>query len=90
MFKYVFKRLLYVVPTMFIISILIFVTIQLPPGDFVTTMIENMRNQSNGVTWSPEFEAAMRERYGLNEPIYVQYYKWASNIIYTGTSAIPS
>lgn len=84
MLKYIFKRLLYAIPTMFIISILVFVTIQLPPGDFVTQMIENMRNQSGGTTWSPEFEAAMRERYGLNEPMYVQYYKWVSNIVLHG------
>lgn len=84
MLKYVLKRLLYAVPIMFVISILIFVTIQLPPGDFVSTMIENMRNQSGGATWSPEFESAMRERYGLNAPMYVQYYKWASNILLHG------
>lgn len=84
MLKYIFKRLLYVIPTMFIISILVFITIQLPPGDFVTTMIENMRNQTGGSTWSAEYEDAMRERYGLNEPMVVQYYKWASNIILHG------
>lgn len=85
MLKYILKRLLYAIPTVFIISILVFTTIQLPPGDFVTTMIENMRNQSGGgSTWSPEFEAAMRERYGLNEPIPAQYYKWASNIVLHG------
>src|SRR5262245_35472468 len=84
MLKYILKRLLYVIPILFIISILVFTTIQLPPGDFVSTMIENMRNQSGGATWSPEFEAAMRERYGLNEPMVVQYYKWGSNIILKG------
>lgn len=85
MAKYILKRLLYVIPTMYIISILIFVTIQLPPGDYVTVMIENMRKQqTGGATWSPEFEAAMRERYGLNQPVYVQYYKWISNIVLHG------
>ena len=84
MLKYIFKRLLYAIPTMFIISILVFTTIQLPPGDFVTQMIENMRNQSGGTTWSPEFEAAMRHRYGLNESMPVQYFKWVSNIVLKG------
>lgn len=84
MLKYILKRLMYAVPTVFIISILVFTTIQLPPGDFVTTMIENMRNQSGGTTWSPEFEAAMRERYGLNESLPEQYWKWASNIVLHG------
>ncbi|MCQ3930596.1 MAG: ABC transporter permease [Chloroflexi bacterium] len=85
MAKYVLKRLLLVIPTMYIISILVFVTIQLPPGDYVTVMLENMRNQqTGGTTWTPEFEEAMRERYGLNEPVYVQYYKWVENIVVHG------
>lgn len=85
MAKYILKRLLLVIPTMYIISILVFVTIQLPPGDYVTVMLENMRNQqTGGTTWTPEFEEAMRERYGLNEPIYVQYYKWVENIVVHG------
>jgi peptide/nickel transport system permease protein len=84
MLKYILKRLLYVVPTMFIISVLVFVTIQLPPGDYVTQMLEKMRNQSGTSTWTPEFEAAMRERYGLNEPVPVQYVKWIGNILLRG------
>ncbi|QPC83442.1 ABC transporter permease [Phototrophicus methaneseepsis] len=84
MLTYILKRALYAVPTMFIISIVVFVTIQLPPGDYVTQMIENMRNQSGGASWSPEFEAAMRTRYGLNESMPVQYVKWISNIVLHG------
>ncbi|MBZ0281482.1 MAG: ABC transporter permease [Anaerolineae bacterium] len=84
MLKYVLKRLLYVIPTMFIISTLVFVTIQLPPGDYVTQMLEAMRNQTGGTTWTPEFTEAMRDRYGLNEPVTVQYVKWISNIVLKG------
>jgi peptide/nickel transport system permease protein len=84
MAKYILKRLLYVIPTMFIISVLVFITIQLPPGDYVTQMIESMRNQSGSVNWSPQFEAAMRERYGLNEPVPAQYLKWIGNILLHG------
>ncbi len=84
MLKYVLKRLLYVVPTMFIISLLVFATIQLPEGDYVTNMIESMRNQSGSSTWSPQFEQAMRDRYGLNQPVYVQYAKWMGNILLKG------
>ncbi len=83
MAKYIVKRLLYAIPTLFIISILVFGTIQLPPGDFVSNMMEQMRNQS-GVTWSPQFAESMRERYGLNEPMPTQYIKWIGNIILHG------
>ncbi|MEO8606812.1 MAG: ABC transporter permease [Chloroflexota bacterium] len=81
--KYVLKRLLYAIPTLFIISILVFATIELPPGDYVSNMMEQMRNL-NGQTWSPEFADAMRERYGLNESLPVQYVKWIGNIVLHG------
>jgi peptide/nickel transport system permease protein len=84
MLMYIFKRFLYAIPTALIISILIFITIQLPPGDYVTEMIENMRNQSGSTVWSPEFEEAMRVRYGLNEPMPAQYLKWIGNIVLHG------
>ncbi len=85
MAKFVLKRLLYVIPTMFIISIVVFVTIQLPPGDYVSNMLEQMRNQTgSSSTYSPEFIDAMKDRYGLNEPLPVQYVKWISNIILRG------
>jgi peptide/nickel transport system permease protein len=74
---------LYMIPMMFIISLLVFITIQLPPGDYVSAMIEQMRNQQ-GTNWSPQFEEAMRNRYGLNESVIVQYGKWISNIVLHG------
>lgn len=83
MTRYVLRRLLYIIPMMFIISIIVFITIQLPPGDYVTNMVEQMRNQA-GTTWSPQFEAAMRRRYGLNQPIMVKYEKWIENIVVHG------
>lgn len=69
---------------MFVISVLVFIVIQLPPGDYVTQMLEQMRNQTGGASWSPEFTEAMRERYGLNEPLVNQYAKWIGNILLKG------
>ena len=83
MAKYILKRILYAFPTLFIISIVVFATIQLPPGDYVSSMMEQMRNQS-GVTWTPQYAEAMRGRYGLNEPLPTQYVKWIGNIILHG------
>jgi peptide/nickel transport system permease protein len=71
------------IPMMFMVSLLVFVTIQLPPGDYVSAMIEQMRNQQ-GTNWSPQFEASMRERYGLNQPVTTQYAKWMGNILLHG------
>ncbi len=83
MAKYVLKRLLYIFPMMFIVSLLVFVTIQLPPGDYVSNMVEQMRNQA-GTNWSPQFQEAMRERYGLKQPLTTQYFKWTKNIVLHG------
>jgi peptide/nickel transport system permease protein len=83
MAKYILRRLFYMVPMLFIVSLLVFVTIQLPPGDYVSAMIEQMRNQQ-GTNWSPQFEQAMRERYGLNQPVTTQYVKWIQNIVLHG------
>ncbi len=80
---YILKRILYIIPMMFVVSLLVFVTIQLPPGDYVSAMIEQMRNQQ-GTNWPPEFEEAMRNRYGLNQPIHTQYAKWIGNIVLHG------
>lgn len=83
MAKYILKRILFMIPMMFIVSLLVFVTIQLPPGDYVSAMIEEMRNQQ-GTNWSTQFEDSMRDRYGLNQPVTTQYAKWMGNILLHG------
>jgi peptide/nickel transport system permease protein len=83
MAKYILKRVLYAFPVLFVISILIFVTIHLPPGDPISKLLENMRVQQ-GITFTQQDLDMMRERYGLNEPIPVQYVKWIGNIILHG------
>jgi peptide/nickel transport system permease protein len=69
--------------TLFVISLISFAVIQLPPGDYVTSLISQMASQGAG-NISPEFEAEMRALYGLNQPIYVQYFKWMRNILTRG------
>jgi peptide/nickel transport system permease protein len=70
------------IPTLIIVSILSFVIIQLPPGDYLTTVVTNMR--ASGETIDEAILAAMEQRYGLNQPIYVQYWKWISGILLRG------
>lgn len=83
MWRYIGKRLLYMLFTVWVISLVAFVVIQLPPGDYVTNMVSQMLG-SGAREISPEFEAQMREQYGLNEPFYVQYFKWIGNIVTKG------
>lgn len=83
MVKYVARRSLYMVVTIFIISIISFIVIQLPPGDYVTNLIGRM--YATGTKEIPvEYEQMMRETYGLDQPLIVQYWKWITNIVTKG------
>ena len=82
MVGYTLKRVLYMVPTLIAISFVSFFIIQLPPGDFLTTMVARMEEQ--GETFDRSQVAALEERYGLNQPFPVQYWKWISGIVFHG------
>lgn len=79
---YILRRAIAFVPMLIIVSIVSFIVIQLPPGDFLTTYI--MQLQSRGYRLAQEEIARLAERYGLNDPLYVQYFKWIRNIILYG------
>jgi len=81
--KYLLRRFLTMILTVFIISILTFVIIQLPPGDYVTNIINRMVSQGASSP-SPEDIALLRKIYGLNDPMPVQYLKWIEKIIFQG------
>ena len=74
MLTFVVRRVLLAVLTIWVISALSFAIIQLPPGDFVTTYIAQL--SASGSSVSATEAEALRELYGLNQPIYVQYSKW--------------
>jgi peptide/nickel transport system permease protein len=83
MWKYLLRRFAYMAFTVWVISVISFVVIQLPPGDFVTNLMSQML--ASGASEIPtDFEESMRELYGLNQPMYVQYFKWVRNIFLKG------
>lgn len=74
MAAYIVRRLILAILTIWAITVLSFVIIQLPPGDYVTSYIASMSASGVGVT---EAEAqALRIQYGLDQPIHIQYFKW--------------
>ncbi|MBA7672168.1 Inner membrane ABC transporter permease protein YejB [subsurface metagenome] len=79
MIKYIIRRLLLMIPTLLAISIISFVIIQAPPGDFLTTYVSQLRAMGQVID-SAEVES-LRIRYGLGKPIYVQYFKWMWGIV---------
>jgi len=83
MWQYFLRRFIYMLFTVWIISVITFAVIQLPPGDYVTTMVSQMI-QSGMDDLPPDFEEQIRAQYGLDQPMYVQYGKWLRNIVVEG------
>lgn len=79
MLHFLIKRLIIIIPVLIIISIISFIIIQLPPGDYLTTYIIELSEMGDRVSMS-EVEY-LREYYGLNQPIYIQYFKWVGGIL---------
>jgi peptide/nickel transport system permease protein len=79
MLQYIVRRTLFMIPTLIAVSMLSFMIIQLPPGDFLTSYAAQLRAQ--GEQLDQDQIEGLRERYGLGQPIYVQYGKWISGII---------
>jgi len=82
MLGYILRRVLLMIPTLFAISIIAFAVIQLPPGDFLTSYAAQLRATGDAVD-DQQIEV-LRQRYGLGQPIYLQYYKWMSGILLRG------
>lgn len=79
MLRFIIRRSLYMIVTLFAVSIVSFIVIQLPPGDYLTAYVANLA--SSGETVEREVIEALEERYGLNQPIYVQYVKWIGGVL---------
>ncbi len=82
MLQYIARRVLMMIPTLFAISVVTFIIIQLPPGDFFTTYISNLAAMGESVDQT--VVEAIKKEYGFGEPIYVQYGKWIWKIITQG------
>ena len=79
LWRYIMKRVFWMIPFMFAISVVAFLLIQAPPGDFLTTYIARL-GESDEILDQATIDN-LRARFGLDKPIYVQYFKWVSNLI---------
>jgi peptide/nickel transport system permease protein len=82
MTSYIVHRVFRLIPLLFLISVVSFVVIQLPPGDYVTEHINRLR--ASGTQVDDAEIARLRELYGLDKPIHEHYLKWMSNILVHG------
>lgn len=85
MLSFIYRRLLYMVPTIFLVSIVTFAIIQLPPGDYLDTLAAEL-SDSGGLDEGTQ--QALRDQYGLGQPMYVQYFKWMKGILLHGNFGI--
>ena len=74
MFGYIIHRLLVMVPTLLVISALVFLIIQAPPGDYLETLIAEMQSRGEGVDQG-QIEL-LRRTYGLDKSMFEQYFVW--------------
>lgn len=74
MTQYILRRILAIVPTMLLITIVGFVIMELPPGDYVSSYM--LREASSGNTGIFDQEESLRAQYGLDDPVYVRFGRW--------------
>ncbi len=74
MLFYVIRRFIYMIIVLLMISIVAFVIIQLPPGDYLTSYITQL--EATGAEVGEAEIASLKRQYGLDLPIYAQYFKW--------------
>ena len=74
MLEYILRRVLTMIPTLLVISLLVFVIIQLPPGDYLESHIAELQSQGESV--DEQKIAFLREEYGLDRPFHEQYFFW--------------
>lgn len=80
MFNYIVRRILIMIPTLIVISVVIFTIMKLPPGDYFTTYIETLRASGESVDLQKvEF---LRQQYHFDDPAWRQYLFWAGGLIH--------
>ena len=80
MLGYIARRLLVMIPTLLAISAVSFVIIQLPPGDYLSTLITEMQSRGEGGVDLNRI-AVLRQQYHLDEPLVIQYFYWIAGVL---------
>ena len=79
MLSYLLRRIINMIVTILAISIISFTIIQLPPGDYLTTYVAQLRR--GGTDINEEFVQGLIMQYGLDKPFHLKYLKWIWNFI---------
>ncbi len=82
MTKFIVRRIAILIPLLFLVSVVAFVVIQLPPGDYVDSYIRNLELQGGAMNAAQKL--ALQRQYGLDQPLIIQYFIWIGKIITRG------
>ena len=77
---YVFQRFIYMLFLLWMVSVVTFIVIQLPPGDYLSTYIARLE-QNTGEQLDEEIVEALRRQYGLDLPLHLRYVKWFGQVL---------
>ena len=81
---YIIRRLLLMIPTLFMLTLLVFLAVRFIPGDIIDLMLGQMQYQYDD-TFDRE---ALERMLGLDVPVYVQYGRWLGDILLRGTFGV--
>jgi peptide/nickel transport system permease protein len=79
MLAFMLRRIAMMALTLLVISMLVFAIIQLPEGDYLTTYIADLQAQGENV--DPKKIAYLRQQYGLDQPVVLQYVYWVAGLV---------
>ena len=79
MLAFILRRILLMIPTLVVVSMISFAIIEAPPGDFMDAYVNQLLMQQEAV--DPAEIASLRLRYGLDAPTYVRYFRWLGKIL---------
>jgi peptide/nickel transport system permease protein len=77
--QYIFRRILMAIPTLFIIALVGYISMELPPGDYVTRYVAQL--EASGQSGARDRGATLRQLYHLNEPSTVRFVSWFSSFM---------
>ena len=78
--NYVFQRLIYMIFLLWLVSVVTFIVIELPPGDYLSTYISRLE-QNTGQQLSEDIVERLRRQYGLDLPTHSRYIKWIGQVL---------
>ena len=80
MARYLVRRFAYLAVLVWLATVVTFVVIQLPPGDYLSTLIARLEQRSGG-TLTEDVIEGLRRQYGLDLPMHQRYFKWLGSVL---------